>query len=82
MCYTRQQIEHLTLHLSVGEKLIKNSDVKVAAVLADSTNHLTSLYVCYLVMLKSLPRDQSLGLTLEVQERGPGHSRQWRSHYS
>lgn len=36
MCYSRKQIEHLTLRLSAGETLIKNTDVKVAAVLADS----------------------------------------------
>lgn len=59
----------------MGEKPIKNTDVKVAAVLTDSTNQPNSLQVCYMVMLKSLPRDQSLGLTPEVQERGPGHSR-------
>lgn len=36
VCYTRQQIEHLTLRLSAGVKPIKNADVKVAAGLADS----------------------------------------------
>lgn len=65
VCYSRQQIEHLTLRLSAGEKLIKNTDVKVAAVLADSTNHPTLTVVCCMVMLMSLLQDQSLGLTPE-----------------
>lgn len=69
VCYTRQQREHLTLHLSAGEKPIKKTDVRVAAVLADSTKRLTSLYVCYMLMLMSLLQDQSRGLTPEVQER-------------
>lgn len=39
MCYSRKQIEHLTLRLSAGETLKKNADVKVAAVLTDSAIH-------------------------------------------
>lgn len=69
VCYTRQQREHLTLHRSAGEKPIKKTDVRVAAVLADSTKRPTSLYVSYMLMLMSLLQDQSQGLTPEVKER-------------
>jgi len=60
------QIEHLTSCLSAGEKLIKNTEVKVAAVFTYSTT------VRYIVMLMSPFQVLSLGLTLEVQERAPG----------
>lgn len=46
VCYTRQQREHLTLRLSTGETPIKNTDVKVAAGLADSAIHPTAPCVC------------------------------------